>query len=114
MRRLGLCLLGLGLAACTAEAPAPDPERIPGLSLQPGPRGLLVVGSGGLEIGFGRDRMGVLESIGRVEGASPVPRSCDVGRAAVETVGGLSLVFADERFVGWEAPDGRSAGQPCA
>ncbi|WP_299821387.1 hypothetical protein [uncultured Jannaschia sp.] len=102
--------LALSLTACQASLAPDPPER--GLLLVPGPNGLDVVGSGGLEIGFGRDRSGVLESVARVEGRESRPAACGSGREAYATRGGLRLVFEGDTFVGWEGPQG-AAGRGC-
>ncbi|TFL20141.1 hypothetical protein [Jannaschia formosa] len=85
----------------------------PGLRLVPAPAGLDVAGSGGREIGFGRDRAGALASVARVEGASPRAVACPApGLDAFRTEGGLVLVFTGTSFVGW-AQDGARAGRGC-
>ena len=110
---LTAALLALAaLAGCGVSPDGPPaPRPAPGLTLVPGPRGLDVAGSGGLEIGFGRHERGVLESAARVAGARPRPVSCGGGRNAA-AIGELTLVFENRRFLGWRTADG-AAGVGC-
>ncbi|WP_092640423.1 hypothetical protein [Jannaschia faecimaris] len=111
-----VAVLGVAvLTACQPGATARTATLVgqPGLSLAPAPGGLIVVGSGGREIGFGRDQKGALESVARVEEAAPQPTVCGNGRDGFLTKSGLRLVFEDGRFVGWEGAPGR-AGRRCA
>ncbi|CTQ48895.1 hypothetical protein [Jannaschia donghaensis] len=103
------------LAACqpTGGADIRSGDGIPGLSLVPAPGGLMVAGSGGREIGFGRDRIGALQSMGRIEGRSPQPVDCPApGRDAFDTTTGLRVIFEGEKFVGWTNGVG-TAGRTC-
>lgn len=84
----------------------------PSLGLSPAPGGLIVSGSGGREIGFGRDQRGALESIARIEGVAPTTTACGNGRDGFVTRSGLRLVFEEGRFVGWDGASGR-AGRAC-
>ena len=106
-----MTLFVMALSGCQAATPTVPPAN--DLSLVPASGGLDVAGSGGREIGFGRDRIGVLESVTRVEGRRPRSVSCLFGRDAFETASGLRLVFAGNTFVGWESPAGK-AGRGCA
>ena len=99
----------LAAAGCGGRDPAPPR---PAYALAPAAGGLDVVGSGGREIGFGRDRAGVLASVEAVTGIRPRPVDCAGGREALST-GALTLVFEARRFVGWRDADGASAGAGC-
>ena len=118
MLRLPAILAVLGLAGCvpagTTGVPAPAPvQRVSGLTLIPGPGGLTVGGSGGREIGFGRDRPGVLESVAKVTGAVPVAVACPAaGRDGFRVGLDLVIVFEGKTFVGWETTGAR-AGRSC-
>ena len=114
MRLAALAVALVPLAACqqTAISPAPPPS-VSGLRLVPVPSGLRVDGSGGREIGLGRDRLGALQSAARVEGEMPRPVSCASGREGFATKGGITMVFEAGRLVGWEDGTGR-AGRGCA
>jgi hypothetical protein len=108
----------LALAGCGSPAwrdlgadPANDAPGAPRLALVPAAGGLDVAGSGGLEIGFGRDRAGVLAAVGRVTGAAARAAPCGGGLAAVR-FDGLVLVFEGPRFVGWRDGAAR-AGRGC-
>ncbi len=108
---LAVCVL----AACQqVDAPGVGaPMAAPRLALVPAPGGLLVEGSGGREIGFGRDRSGALASIAKVEGGAARPVACGAGREAFATAGGLGVVFEGGTFVGWRdvtAAAGRGCG----
>ena len=103
----------LALAVLAGCQPESGPGRATGLALVPAPGGVRVAGSGGLEIGFGRDRAGVLQSVSKVEGRAPTPVPCGAGRDAVATADGLRLIFEGKRFVGWDGA-GASAGRGCA
>ncbi|WGH77464.1 hypothetical protein [Jannaschia ovalis] len=106
--------LAVALTGCTAAAPNLSPTPPPrGLALVPAPGGLLVAGSGGREIGFGRAQAGALASVAKVQGATPVPTGCGRGRQAFRTAEGLVLVFEAGRFVGWAGVAG-AAGRGCA
>ncbi|MGB3408548.1 MAG: hypothetical protein WBA67_13770 [Jannaschia sp.] len=84
-----------------------------GFDIVPAIGGLDIEGSGGLEIGFGRDASGVLESIGRIDGRMPVPIRCEgSGLSGYAADDGLVIVFADQRFVGWQMKGAR-AGRSC-
>lgn len=108
----GVAALGLmALAACQPAEPS-GPVRTPGLSLVPAPGGLLVQGSGGREIGFGRDQAGVLESVARIEGTAPRPVPCSDRRVAFSTAGTVRLVFERGSFVGWQTIQDE-AGRSC-
>ncbi|WP_179380885.1 hypothetical protein [Jannaschia marina] len=111
MRATLAVFAGLVLAGCQTVS-ASAPSGLSGLSLVPAPGGLLVEGSGGREIGFGRDQTGALESVARVEGTSPRAVACPSGRQGMETRTGLTLVFERGTFVGWEGAQGR-AGRGC-
>ncbi|WP_298429023.1 hypothetical protein [uncultured Jannaschia sp.] len=100
------------LSGCVA-APASQPDAPSRFSLVPAPGGLDVAGSGGREIGFGRDRDGVLQSVARVEGRAPRPVACGGGRDAFAASDDLTLVFEGRRFVGWSGAAG-AAGRTCA
>lgn len=102
----------LALAACQPAGPVAAPGG-GGLSLVPAPGGLLVQGSGGREIGFGRDRQGALDSVARVEGMVPRGVACGGERVAFTTASDLRLVFEGGAFVGWQT-EMRSAGRICA
>lgn len=110
-RGLGAVALAGLLSACGAGVPDAGGEGR--FSLVPAPGGLDVAGSGGREIGFGRDRPGVLETVARVEGRPPRPVSCAGGRSAATLRDGTVIVFEGETFVGWRrGADG--AGRGCA
>ncbi|WP_371155442.1 hypothetical protein [Jannaschia sp. 2305UL9-9] len=87
--------------------------------LTPAPDGLDVSASGGRQIGFGRDRPGVLQTVERITGQHPVDSECPAaGYDAVALRSGLILVFRGEAFVGWQTPDAKqadraAAGQTC-
>ena len=108
--RLAAALSVLLMAGCGADAPGSAGRS--DLALVPAPGGLDTAGSGGREIGFGRDRPGVLESVGRIEGQVPRPVDCGSGREAYATSENLRLVFEGRTFVGWESPDA-AAGRGC-
>ncbi|WP_308917066.1 hypothetical protein [Jannaschia sp. LMIT008] len=99
-------LLVAGCAVATA------PPGLPGLALVPAADGLDVDGSGGRQIGFGRDRAGALDSVARVTGRRPIPVACGGGRDAFDAGGGLILVFEGRSFVGWRTAGG-AAGRQC-
>ena len=121
MRRLAAVVV---LAAC-APGPPDAPPVPPGVSLVPAAEGLDVAGTG-QEIGFGRHRPGAVAAVTRVLGRAPEP---PVGR--IDCPGGplteiawpragLTLTFAQDAFVGWQAGQGRrfpgpvrSAGRTC-
>ncbi|UWQ21609.1 hypothetical protein [Jannaschia sp. W003] len=106
MRPLLLVLL---LGACQ---PGPAPETARGLALVPAAGGLDVAGSGGREIGFGRDRLGAIESAAKVTGLRPRAVACAApGRDAVR-FGELEMVFERGAFTGWRTPEG-AAGAAC-
>lgn len=109
---IGSFAIVLLVVGCSIPKQAPVPVSAPGLTLVPAAQGLDVAGSGGREIGFGRDRRGVLESVTRIEGRPPVPTPCGT-RDGYETASGFTLIFDDlRRFVGWQR-DATGAGVPC-
>lgn len=110
MRSVAALVL-LVLAACQPAGPS-APVGTSGLTLVPAPVGLLVQGSGGREIGFGRDQAGVLESVARIEGTAPRTVPCGGGRVAYATIRSVRLVFERGSFVGWQTVSG-SAGRSC-
>lgn len=79
-----------------------------GPSLRPAQDGLDVVGSGGRQIGFGREAAGALASAVKVAGGSAVPVTCGAGPSA-HRVGPVTMVFTGGAFTGWA-----TAGTPCA
>lgn len=93
--------LMLALAGCvSAPEDGQTSAPLPGLSLVPGPSGLMVAGSGGRDISFGRDREGATQSAARVTGEAPRAFSCsEPGRDAV-ALGSLLMVFESGAFVG--------------
>ena len=103
------------LAACAgpvAEERGVVPPAV-GLTLVPTATGLAVDGSGGREIGFGRDRAGALQSALRVAGGRADPLACaEAGRDAAR-IGSLVMVFEAGAFVGWSA-GGAAAGGRCS
>ncbi|MCK0168844.1 hypothetical protein MWU52_14890 [Jannaschia sp. S6380] len=105
--RIGTLLL---VAAC--QPVAPDGPGAGRYTLVPAPGGLNVEGSGGREIGFGRDRPGVLQTVERVERQAPRAAVCGPGRDAVLLRDGTRLIFEDGTFVGWDVPAG-AAGRGC-
>lgn len=111
--RAGAGLLVLGLAGCQSVGSVPPSTGVPGLSLVPAAGGLTVAGSGGREIGFGRDQIGALESITRIEGTAPRTVPCGNGRQAFAAKDDLRLVFAGGTFVGWSTPT-ETMGRGCA
>ncbi|MEM9796173.1 MAG: hypothetical protein AAF919_06775 [Pseudomonadota bacterium] len=79
--------------------------------LVPAERGLDVSNSGGREIAFGRARLGVLETVSRLEGAMPREVRCNIGQSAFRTRSGFLLIFEEGRFVGWSlGAEGRGKG----
>ncbi|CTQ32454.1 hypothetical protein [Jannaschia rubra] len=113
MRAACAVLSVVALTACAPGATGGGSTRLAGLTLVPAPGGLDVAGSGGREIGFGRDRPGVLDTVARIEGVAPRPVPCGSGRDAYATAGGLRLVFRGRTFVGWDSVSDR-AGLSCA
>jgi|GEM_PF-2641183 len=105
-------LLLAGLAACQPVVPPVASPGLPGLTLVPASGGLLVNGSGGREIGFGRDQPGALQTVARIEGMAPRGTSCGSGRQAFVTKGNLQLVFESGTFVGWTSGSD-TAGRTC-
>lgn len=103
----------LSLAGCQPTGSVAPAAGLPGLSLVPSANGLMVAGSGGREIGFGRDQAGALSSVTRVEGRPPQTTDCQSGRQAFTTANGLRLVFEKGTFVGWTDDTG-GAGRGCA
>jgi hypothetical protein len=100
----GLC--ALMLAGC-AGGGARDM-----LSLVPVADGIEVAGSGGLRIGFGRDRDGALASAASVTGAPLQTVRCASGHEGVRVDDDLVMVFRSRTFVGWQTGD-RSGGYAC-
>ncbi|WP_139212409.1 hypothetical protein [Jannaschia pohangensis] len=100
------------LASCQSVA-TPAAEAVSGLTLVPASDGLDVVGSGGRQIGFGRDIAGVLESVARVEGRPPRAVDCAPGMQAFATRDSVRLNFSGGKFVGWDTV-AASAGRTCA
>ena len=98
------------LAGCVAAPGGPRPSALSGLSLVPAADGLDVAGSGGRQIGFGRDRDGALATAARVSGETPRAVSC--GAREGRALGDLVMVFERGAFVGWQA-GGASAGRAC-
>ncbi|WP_371060857.1 hypothetical protein [Rhodosalinus sp. 5P4] len=94
-------LLAGALAACAPVAPQPPA----GAQLRLSPSGLDVAGTG-LEVGFGRTQESATDTLRDILG-SPAPPQRSVACAGVQTVRwaeeGLSLHFARDAFVGWEA-----------
>ena len=121
MRRLAPLLIA---AACAPAAPDAPPVP-PGVTLVPAAEGLDVAGTG-QEIGFGRHRPGAVAAVTRVLGRAPeapVGRSDCPGGPLTEIAwprAGLTLIFAQDAFVGWQAGEGRrfpgpvrKAGRTC-
>lgn len=113
-------LVVLLIAGC---APTGSGQRLPdasGLTIVPGPEGLLVEPVG-REIGFGRHQDGAISATSRILGRSPDavrPRPECPASARTEVVwarDGLTLVFdAEGSFVGWSAGGGRTFQGPQA
>ncbi|MEL6585453.1 MAG: hypothetical protein AAFY65_02090 [Pseudomonadota bacterium] len=103
-------LIAIAVGGCaTASAP---PPATPAFQLVPAAAGLDVAGSGGREIGFGRDQLGVLRTVARIEGRAPEEVPCAApGRVAYGTKA-VMLVFERGAFVGW-ATDAARAGATC-
>lgn len=108
--RMAPALAALAACAPSAEAPAPPSP----FALVPAAGGLSVTGSGGREIGFGRDRPGALRTVARIEGRMPASAPCAApGLEAFRTRDGLDLIFTATSFVGWRngpAAAGRACG----
>ncbi|MEM8850121.1 MAG: hypothetical protein AAGE03_08805 [Pseudomonadota bacterium] len=103
-------LVVLALIGCATVDPTPPPSPY---TLVPASTGLDVAGSGGREIGFGRDRDGALASASGVTGAPPQPVPCAGGRDGVRVDASLTMIFTGETFTGWQTEDA-AAGTPCA
>ncbi|MEM7709586.1 MAG: hypothetical protein AAF264_02310 [Pseudomonadota bacterium] len=101
--------LALVLGGCAATEPSTPPSP---LTLMPAAGGLDVVGSGGREIGFGRERPGAVESAIRVAGGSAEAVPCAAGRDGVRVDASLTMIFTGRTFTGWET-DEAAAGTPC-
>lgn len=108
-------LAALLLAGCAPSdgQSGRDVQPARGLTLVPAPGGLEVAGSGGREIGFGRDRAGALESAARVAGRRPEAAPCAAPGRDAARLGDLTLVFERGAFVGWATADGAAAGARC-
>lgn len=90
-----------------APPSAPQPE-----ALVPGPAGLLVSGTG-LEIGFGRARLGAVAAASRLLGPPTSRITCDGEPGeVVRWPTGVALHFPKSGLSGWEQ-GGRSAGRLC-
>lgn len=115
MRAAAICALTV-LAACGGPGGGigqRTPSPVAGLTLLPRAGGIEVVGSGGREIGFGRDRDGALATAARIAGRRPEAVTCLPGREGLRVAPDLVMVFSDTTFTGWQA-GGASAGTPCA
>jgi hypothetical protein len=83
--------------------------------------GIEAVGTG-RRIDFGRDRAGVVQTMGRLQGAAPELTACSApGVTAAQWRDGLVLVFVNNAFTGWRTDDlqvsatgAASAGTACA
>ncbi|MBM2575834.1 hypothetical protein JQC91_05895 [Jannaschia sp. Os4] len=104
-------LAALVLAGCVASSSGSGPSSVAGLALVPAPDGLDVSGSGGRQIGFGRDRDGALATAARIAGEAPRAVAC--GPREGQALGDLVLVFERGTFVGWQR-GGATAGRACA
>lgn len=99
----------LALAAC-----APAPRAAPPPAYAPDAGGIAILGTG-QRIDFGRAEAGAIAAVTRLQGQAPDDRvACPSGATAVRWADGLSLHVADGAFLGWAAPDGTTAGMPCA
>ncbi|MEM7488023.1 MAG: hypothetical protein AAF390_02755 [Pseudomonadota bacterium] len=103
-------LAALVLAGCGAAQPDAPPSPY---ALVPASGGLDVAGSGGREIGFGRDRDGALESALRVAGGPATAVPCAGGRDGVRVDASLTMIFTGRTFTGWQTEEA-AVGTPCA
>lgn len=110
MGAAAVALAGCGGPVAEERGAAPPAT---GLTLVPTATGLAVEGSGGREIGFGRDRAGALQSALRVAGGRANPVDCaEAGRDGAR-LGGLVMVFEAGAFIGWSAGSA-AAGARCS
>lgn len=101
------------LCGCIGGALTPDVAQGPVYPVAYDARGIDVVGSG-QRIDFGRAQAGVIDTMTRLQGASPQILPCDSStRSAARWPDGPLLVFRNSSFVGWSA-DGAQTGEACA
>lgn len=101
MRALAAALL---LAGCVGAGPAPVVEG-PVVPLRYDVDGIEALGTG-QRIDFGRDRAGVLQTMTRLQGASPTELPCDdPANRAYRWRDGPVLIFRNGAFAGWRLSD---------